>query len=368
MPAGVPAAHASVLVAMPEADSAALTAFWFAGDRESAPNVQIAASRFDRARQAWSPARFVVNRHAMGVQLGFGLRRLGNPVAWIDAQGRTHLFVVATGGGGWAASRVLHLRQAQGSSASDLQFEPLRVLPLSWLWNLSYLVRTAPLPLADGGMVLPAYFELGAKTPVALRFDAQGEWVGMVRMSRRTHVLQPALLATSAIDWLALLRDTRHNGKIGVSQTQDGGQTWFDAPDLPLDNPDAGVATLSVGAQQLLVFNPSTSSRQGLRLAQSTNGTHWATALDLEAGVTGQEFSYPALAWADRSLWVSYTDQRKSIAWQRLDWVASGDAAEAAHATAELAAKPPTTAPVIGQHGLAPPTSAAAAQPAPSKP
>ena len=75
MPLGVPAAHASVLVAMPAGDSAALTAFWFAGDRESAPNVQIAASRFDRALQTWSPAQMVVNRHAMGAQLGFGVTR-----------------------------------------------------------------------------------------------------------------------------------------------------------------------------------------------------------------------------------------------------------------------------------------------------
>ena len=335
MPAGVPAAHASALVAMPAGNSAALTAFWFAGDRESAPNVQIAASRFDRARQVWSPAQIVVNRHAMGAQLGFGLRRLGNPVAWVDARGRMHLFVVATGLGGWAASRVLHLRQTPGSSASDLQFEPLRVLPLSWLWNLSYLVRTAPLPLADGGMVLPAYFELGAKTPVALRFDAQGEWLGMARISRRTHQLQPTLLATSATDWLALLRDTRPEGKIGIAQTHDGGQTWRDAPDLPLDNPDAGIATLSVGAQHLLVFNPSASSRQSLRLARSADGAQWATERDLEDGVPGQEFSYPAMAWADRSLWVSYTDQRKSIAWQRLDWVADGG--PAAPAAAQLA-------------------------------
>ena len=366
MPLGVPAAHASVLVAMPAGDSAALTAFWFAGDRESAPNVQIAASRFDRALQTWSPAQMVVNRHAMGAQLGFGLRRLGNPVAWVDARGRMHLFVVATGWGGWAASRVLHLRQAPGSSASDLQFEPLRVLPLSWLWNLSYLVRTAPLPLADGGMVLPAYFELGAKTPVALRFDAEGEWLGMARMSQRTHQLQPALLATSATDWLALLRDTRPKGKIGVAQTHDGGQTWRDAPDLPLDNPDAGVASLSVGAQHLLVFNPSTFSRQSLRLARSADGAQWATERELEDGVPGQEFSYPAMAWADRSLWVSYTDQRKSIAWQRLNWVADGGpaapaAAQLMPASAPASASASATASASAQ-------SAAASAPASAAP
>jgi hypothetical protein len=89
-----------------------------------------------------------------------------------------------------------------------------------------------------------------------------------------------------------------------------------------------------VGAQHLLVFNPSTFSRQSLRLAHSADGAQWATERDLEDGVPGQEFSYPAMAWADRSLWVSYTDQRKSIAWQRLNWVADGG--PAAPAAAQL--------------------------------
>jgi predicted neuraminidase len=190
------------------------------------------------------------------------------------------------------------------------------------MWNLSYLVRTAPLQLADGGMVLPAYFELGAKFPVALRFDRSGEFLGIVRISGQTNMLQPALLATSPSDWLALMRDTRAQGKIRVAQTQDAGQSWRDAPDLPLDNPDAGIATLSVGDQHLLAFNPSTSSRQSLRLASSGDGRKWTTALELESGLVGQEFSYPALAWSDQSLWVSYTDQRQSIAWQQLRWKA----------------------------------------------
>ena len=66
-------AHASNLLAMPVGDPAVLTAFWFTGDRESAPNVRIAASQFDRATQKWLPARYVVDRIAIGQQLGFGL-------------------------------------------------------------------------------------------------------------------------------------------------------------------------------------------------------------------------------------------------------------------------------------------------------
>ena len=319
MPEGMAAAHASTLLAMPASHSAALTAFWFAGDRESAPNVQIAASQFDRAAQQWTAARLVVDRFAMGDQLGFGLRRLGNPVAWLDGTGRMHLFVVATGWGGWAASRILHLRQSSANSTlAALAFEPVRVLPLSWLWNTSHLVRNAPLPMDDGGMVLPVHFELGIKYPVALRFDRDGAFQGLTRMSQRAHLLQPSLVAQSPLQWLALMRDVRPNGKIGVAQTSDGGKHWADLPDLALDNPDAAVAAIAAGdGSMLLVHNPSVDSRSALDLSRSTDGLHWERVKALERGTTPAEFSYPAMAWVDGSLWVSYTAGRKRIAWQR---------------------------------------------------
>lgn len=320
MPTDARAAHASYLLAMPSGEKAALTAFWFAGDRESAPNVQIAAAQFDRAKQRWSEARYVVNRHQMAAQLGFGLRRLGNPVAWFDGDGRMHVFVVATGWGGWAAGRVLHLRQAGDSHAlADLRFEPVRVLPLGWWWNTSFLVRNAPLPLADSGMLLPAYFELGIKYPVALRFDREGNFVGMERISTRTHALQPSLLALSPTHWLALMRDTRPEGKIVAAQTQDGGKSWADLPDLALVNPDSAAAGLALTPQDLLlVHNSSPASREKLDVSISRDGQQWRTLAALESGVAGDEFSYPSLAWADGALWISYTDHRKAIAWQRL--------------------------------------------------
>jgi len=319
MPEGALAAHASNLLAMPAGHPAALTAFWFAGDRESAPNVQIAASQFERTTQAWSPARFVVNRHAIGQALGFGVRRLGNPVAWLDASNRVHLFVVATGWGGWAASRVLHLVQTGPyNSLSELAFAPVRVLPLSWLWNTSYLVRNAPLPLADGGMVLPAHFEIGTKHPVALRFDPSGQFLGMVRLSQRDYLLQPTLLPQTPRQWVALMRDTRHGGHITAVQTLDGGQHWSDLPDLPETNPDAAVAGLSLATgQSVLVHNTSPHSRALLDLSASKDGLHWSRVQALAHGGEGDEYSYPALTWTDQSLWISYTDHRRSIAWQR---------------------------------------------------
>lgn len=320
MPAGAASAHASNLLAMPANNAAALSAFWFAGSRESGPDVQIAASQFDKASQQWLPTRFVVNRQVMGDQLGFGLRRLGNPVAWFDASGRIHLFVVATGGGGWAAARILHLVQDSASNAlADLHFKPVRVLPLSWLWNTSFLVRNAPLQLQDGGMLLPTHFEIGIKVPTALRFDAQGEFLGVVRLSQRRHLLQPTLLAQTPTRWLALMRDTRSDGHIAVAQTDDAGVHWHDLPDLSLVNPDAAVAGMALAPNQmLLAHNSSAHTRALLDLSGSSDGLQWQPLLPLAHGVEGDEYSYPSMAWADGALWLSYTDHRKHIAWQRL--------------------------------------------------
>jgi len=321
MPANTPAAHASTLLPMPADHPAALMAFWFAGSRESGPDVQIAASQFERATQTWSDARFVVRRNQGGRQsMGSGVRRLGNPVAWLDARGRIHLFVVATGLGGWAAGRILHLRQVgESRDFSSLEFETMRVLPLSWVWNTSFLVRTTPLPLADGGMILPAYFELGIKYPVALRFDAAGEFRGMVRISSLGHLLQPTLLMRSQTDWLALMRDSSADKKIKVAQTRNGGRVWQDLPDLALNNPDAAIAGLTLAPGRMaLAHNALPDSRAVLDLSASSDGLNWTRQLSLAQGDNRAEFSYPSLAWADDSLWVSYTDQRRAIAWQRL--------------------------------------------------
>lgn len=335
MPANTPAAHASSLVVMPPGGAAQVLAFWFAGQRESAPDVQIAFSWFDRASQAWVPSRFVVNRFALGQQLGYGVRRLGNPVAWLDADGRVHVFVVATGLGGWAAGRIVHLRQdtdAVASTAqalSNLQFRPVRMLPLSWLFNTSHLVRASPMPLADGGMVLPVYFELGLKYPVVLRFGAQGQWLGMVRMSARTDILQPTIVPITATQWVGWMRDHSPQRKVALVATDDAGATWRDMPSLPIDNTGSSVAALRLPTGQfVMAHNKSIQTRRDMDLSASIDGSTWRSVMSVENGAKeSDEFSYPALAWDGQYLWVSYTDMRREIAWQRYS-VQSGSNAQ----------------------------------------
>ena len=325
-PASAPAAHASHLLTLPAQSPYAIAAFWFAGERESAPDVRIAMSLLDRQTHAWREAQWVVDRHAMGAALGHGLRRLGNPVAWIDAQQRIHVFVVATGLGGWAASRVLHLRQAPGSTdMASLQLDVVRVLPLSWLWNTSHLVRNPPLPLADGGMVLPLHFELGLKYPVFAWFNPAGDLVGLRRISTRKDVLQPSLLALTPTHWLALMRTQSPVRRVAAVESFDAGAHWQSHADLDLPNPDAALATLALAPQQFaLVQHPLAQGRHALAWQLSNDGTSWSAPMPVAQGPEGSEFSYPAMAWSNDSLWISYTHQRTHIRWQR--WQTTGEA------------------------------------------
>lgn len=334
MPPGVPAAHASSLLALPAgqvgAASSDLLAAWFAGSRESGADVQIWMARFDGAAAlgagAWQAPVAVLNRHALAQQLGFGVRRLGNPVLWRDADGRLQLFVVATGLGGWAASRVLQVQLEPAAAAGPgWTVTHARVLPLSPLWNLSTLVRTQAAPLADGGAWLPTYFELWRKYPSALRVGPLGEFVAPVRLSHQGGGLQPAVVPLSAREGLALMRDFSA-GAVRVAHTGDGGQSWEDRPPLAVLNPNASVAALRLTDGSLaMVANPQRTGRQRLDLLRSADGVTWTLVATLEDASPGAEFSYPALALSadGRRLHVSYTFERKRIRHRVFDWVAA---------------------------------------------
>lgn len=321
MPAGVPSAHASSLVALSEDHPGGVAAFWFAGTRESAADVQIAFSFFDRKTKTWTPANFVVNRHKIAQQIGHGVRRLGNPVAWLDSSNRLHVFVVGTGLGGWAASRVVHLvQEGDPYDLARLRFKAKGTIPLSWFWNTSYLVRSQPLPLQDGGMVLPVYFEIGVKYPALAWYTPEGEFAGMRRISSRSNLLQPSIVAITDTHWYAFMRMKGGARKIAKAESLDAGRTWHDLPDLDLANPDAAVAALQIAPKALVMaHNPSDSSRYELALRRSSDGRNWEAPLAIESGQPYDDISYPNMILTGDSLWLSFTNRRKNISWQRFD-------------------------------------------------
>lgn len=309
MPTGVPSAHASSLAVMPGDE---LMAFWWAGSRESGPDVKVYASRW--ADGKWSPPREVASRASLGSALGVGIRRIGNPVAWTARDGKVNLFVVATGLGGWAASRIAHLV----SSDHGESFKVKRLLPMSPLFNTSVLVRTTPVGLADGGWWLPAYFELGIKYPVIMAFNDDGEPRWLARIGERTTTLQPTVVPISSFEAHAWMRDASDERRVQQAISRDGGISWEDLPALDLPNHSSSLAALRLARGSfVLLHNHVTegrSSRNILRLSISNDARTWKHVFDVASGHPDEEFSYPTLQQLGDELHVTYTSRRAAIA------------------------------------------------------
>jgi len=314
MPAGVPAAHASALTVLPGGE---LLACWWAGQRESAPDVRLYMARWRDGR--WSEPRAVVERGTLGRALHMGVRRIGNPTLWVAADGRVHLYVVATGLGGWAASRVVQMVSDDAGESFGAQ----RVLPLTPLLNTSVLVRTNPVALADGGWLLPAYFELGHKYPLVISFDARGEPRWVQRIGESVSSLQPALLPVSGTELRAVMRDIGPQHRVQQAVSFDAGRSWQDLPASDVPNHDNSVAGLRLaGGGYVLLHNGvlpgalsgEASPRQWLRLSTSADAQTWASGPDVRRGEKGDEFSYPSVQQIGSQLHVTYTQQRRSIA------------------------------------------------------
>jgi predicted neuraminidase len=309
-PPGAPSAHASSIAVLPGGD---LLAYWWAGARESAPDVQVYMSRY--AAGQWSAPVAVVERKALGAEIGFGIRRLGNPVPWVAPDGRVHLYVVATGLGGWAASRVVHLT----SSDEGREFSAVRVLPLSPLFNTSVLVRNNAVATADGGWLLPAYFELGHKFGMVVSFDRDGVPRWLSRIGGSTSSLQPAIVPMNERKLVAMLRSHDPLERLQVATSRDGGRTWTDEPESVLPNHGTAAAALRLtGGAFVLAHNETPvaggTSRQRLRLSTSLDAREWSPAREVRIGVPSEEFSYPTLQQVGQQLHLTYTDRRLAIA------------------------------------------------------
>lgn len=317
MPKGVPSAHASALASLPHGD---LISFWWAGSRESGPDVKVYASRWSNGQ--WSDNWLVASRESLGKVLGYGVRRIGNPVAWTAADGTVHLYVVATGLGGWAASRVVQMESRnQGAS-----FQVKRVLPMSPVFNTSVLVRAAPIGTADGGWWLPVYFEIGNKYPMLMSFDAQGTPQRLTRIGTRTKSLQPTLVPVSSTEVRAWMRDAGKEKRVQQASSRDGGATWEDMGAAPMSNYGTSIAVLRLRSGSLLMLhNQATAGvtsrsteRNTLSLSLSTDGYTWRPLPDIISGQPGDEFSYPAMYQVGDELHITYTYQRRAIAHHRM--------------------------------------------------
>jgi len=308
LPRPTPSAHASSVTVLPDGG---LLVAWFAGAREGASDVAIemARVRAGRVESTWT----ALTRAQLQGMVQRVIRSLGNPVVWVDAQGRVNLHVVSVSYGGWSGSAINHLVSEDGGA----HWQSARRLIVSPLFNLSTLVRTQPVAMADGSWGLPAYHEFIEKHGMFLQLRSDGAVRSAERMQKyEGGWLQPAVAALSPRTAVALLRSASESRPfIGVNRSADGGATWSLGHALEIPNPDASVALLRLcDGTLLLAANPTRGGRGTLQLFTSTDdGATWAASRVIERDDSG-EFSYPCLAESpDGIVHLTYTWRRQGI-------------------------------------------------------
>ncbi|MBW8076623.1 MAG: hypothetical protein GJU76_00770, partial [Gallionella sp.] len=146
--------HASSLI---ELNDGRVRAFWFAGSREGAEDVEIRSAVFDGKQ--WSEERGVIDREHTQQALLRYVKKLGNPVAARAPDGAIWLYYVTVSLGGWAGSSLTTMTSRdEGETWSA----PRRLIT-SPFFNISTLIKGTPFAYSDGTIGLPVYHEFLGK-------------------------------------------------------------------------------------------------------------------------------------------------------------------------------------------------------------
>ncbi len=272
--------HAASLV---ELKDGRIRAFWFAGSREGAKDVEIRSAVFDPVRKLWSAEQTVASREGTGQSLLRYVSKLGNPVAGRAADGTLWLYYVTVSMGGWAGSSIT----AMTSADEGITWSPARRLVSSPFLNISTLVKGAPFPYSDGTMGLPVYHEFISKFGELLRLDKTGAVIDKQRLSAATdHGLQPVFLAKNANEALVLMRYSGTDAPrraISIS-TNDAGRHWTAPVKSPLSNPDSALSAVVLPDGRILAaLNNMEQGRDALMLVASADGgSTWRNVYQLE--------------------------------------------------------------------------------------
>lgn len=272
--------HAATAVQRPDG---VIQAFWFGGSREGHADVRIFTAVLDPDMQRWTDETPLLTRQETARAEHRHIRKLGNPVATVDPQGRILLFYVSVSFGGWSGSSInMVVSRDNGQTWSS----PRQLITTPFL-NVSTLVKGPVVHHDDGTMGLPVYHECLGKFSEYLRLDGQGRVLGKSRITHDRFAIQPVIFPLDAHRAVALMRNTDSDRprRAWVSRTEDAGRTWSMPERSPILNRNSALAGIRGNADDLLAAaNVTEYNRSSLSLLRSTDqGRNWAVVHDVEA-------------------------------------------------------------------------------------
>ena len=309
----VSSVHAATLAELP---GGGIGAWWYGGTEEGARDVSIYFSRYSHETGTFSAATVVATREQLSSQLGRYIKKLGNPAAVLDQNERLWLFFVSVSVGGWAGSALNFMVSDDGGGT----WSPAKRLVTSPFFNISTLVRSPPVPLDSGELMIPVYHEFIGKFSEILVIGSDGSVKDKRRITWGSDAVQPSLAPLSSGQAAIVMRSKSDTKPfVHFSSTEDGGQSFHPVRTIDLPSADNAVTAAKFGQDRIwIVYNRDTAGRRALSIAVSAaDGTGTRRIADLENALDHpgwREFSYPAVITDRRGLHhAAWTHDRKQI-------------------------------------------------------
>jgi len=237
-------AHASSAVVLRDTR---LRAIWYEGTHELAPDVAIVSATFSQGR--WSVPQKLVDAQIATRTLGRYVRKVGNAVIYRDSRGDLVLIFASISLGGWSAASLNLMRS---KDEGETWSAPVGLVT-SPVFNFSTLVRSPPLAMSDGSILIPSYDELESPYPLVIVLSDGGRVVGRRRIGSDRDALQPALVQFSGREARAYLR-TKRAAHTWTSETADAGLNWSDLVPAQLPSSDSPVSAERLAGDHLLAI------------------------------------------------------------------------------------------------------------------
>ncbi len=290
-----PECHASTVLRLENGD---LLAAWFAGTKEGHEDVMVWLSR--REHGVWSEPRCMTKE--TGVPHW-------NPVLFRQADGTVSLYYkIGHHIPSWRT--IVMESRDEGCTWSDAR----ELIPGDEGGRGP--VKNKPIMLSNGMLLAPASIEQGPwrcfmdKSPDGMHWEKKPVPV----RCEQINMIQPSLWVSAAGHVHALMRTNA--GFVYRSDSCDYGDTWCPAYPTAMPNNNSGLDCVCMDSGTLaLVCNPVEKDwgpRSPLTLFLSEdNGDSFRKILDLETDPG--EYSYPAVISYGKTLYITYTWNRKRI-------------------------------------------------------
>lgn len=317
-------AHASAIVDISSISAASFMLLYFGGSKEGARDVGIYQSFFMPSKQdtrnfgTWSEPHRLLDADSLSQMSGVFIKKLGNPITFMDTQGRVHIFVVGVSMGGWATSRIYWLMLDR----KDLRtLHYVKALYISPFLNISHLVRTPAMLTNEGGFILPIYHELARKYPLLLTFSPQLKLDSIIRPTQMTALLQPSFVPLSAHTSIGIYRTYKmYDNTLFVSIC---GSECVTKPSN-LKNYDSSSVLFSMQDSIFLLHNKPSSAQGNKReelwlyrldkVSLSDSVVHFKALFMLD-NLPYSEVSYPSVAVGTESMGETIGGEFVSIAY-----------------------------------------------------